>query len=112
LEGGNLARETRSGRAYEYMGEDLVLIGTLSAVRMNGTQSQKLIATIKHLAFNNQETNRMTSKSVVDERTMRETELLTFEIGVKEGQPGNVMCSYSVVNGTLRMAPTLARMLT
>ncbi|WP_321899758.1 glycoside hydrolase family 3 C-terminal domain-containing protein [Burkholderia cepacia] len=97
--GVNLAREPRNGRAFEYMGEDPVLAGTLSAARTQATQAQKVIATIKHFAFNDQETNRMTIDSVVDERTMREAELLAFEIGVKDGQPGNVMCSYNKLNG-------------
>ena len=30
---------------------------------------------------------------------MRETDLLAFEIGVTEGQPGSVICSYNKVNG-------------
>lgn len=98
--GVNLAREPRDGRTFEYMGEDPVLTGTMSAARTIGTQAQKVIATIKHYAMNDQETNRMTSNSVVDERTMRETELLAFELGVTQGSPGNVMCSYNLVNGT------------
>ena len=97
--GVNLAREPRNGRTFEYMGEDPVLSGTMSAARTIGTQAQKVIATIKHYAMNDQETNRMTSNSVVDERTMRETELLAFELGVTQGLPGNVMCSYNLVNG-------------
>ena len=97
--GVNLAREPRDGRTFEYMGEDPVLTGTLSAARTIGTQAQNVIATIKHYAMNDQETNRMTSNSVVDERTMRETELLGFELGVTQGTPGNVMCSYNMVNG-------------
>ncbi|WP_448169033.1 beta-glucosidase [Burkholderia ambifaria] len=95
----NLAREPRGGRTFEYMGEDPVLAGVMGAARTAGTQSQKVIATIKHLAMNGQETNRMTSNSVIDERVMRETELLAFEIAIKDGQPGNVMCSYNLVNG-------------
>ncbi|KVN11097.1 MULTISPECIES: glycoside hydrolase family 3 protein [unclassified Burkholderia] len=95
----NLAREPRNGRTFEYMGEDPVLAGVMSAARTDGTQSQKVIATIKHFAFNDQETNRTTDDSVVDERTMRETELLAFEIGILDGRPGNVMCSYNKVNG-------------
>ncbi|MCA8275374.1 glycoside hydrolase family 3 C-terminal domain-containing protein [Burkholderia sp. AU30280] len=97
--GVNLAREPRNGRTFEYMGEDPVLAGTLGAARTQATQAQKVIATIKHFAFNDQETNRMTIDSVVDERTMREAELLAFEIAVKDGQPGNVMCSYNKLNG-------------
>jgi beta-glucosidase len=97
--GVNLTREPLDGRTFEYMGEDPVLAGTLSAARSTGTQSKKVIATIKHYAMNDQETNRTVSNSQVDERTMRETELLAFEIGVTEGQPGSVMCSYNQVNG-------------
>ncbi|AJW97616.1 hypothetical protein BM43_4113 [Burkholderia gladioli] len=97
--GVDLAREPRDGRTFEYMGEDPVLAGTMIAQRSQGTQSQNVIATIKHYAMNDQETNRFSSNSEVDERTMRELHLLSFEIGVKEGAPGNIMCSYNHVNG-------------
>lgn len=97
--GVNLAREPRNGRNFEYMGEDPVLAGELLAQRTIGTQSKKVVATLKHYALNNQEVNRFSSNSQVDERTMRELYLLPFEIGVKEGEPGNVMCSYNLVNG-------------
>jgi beta-glucosidase len=30
---------------------------------------------------------------------MRETDLLAFEIGIKRGKPGMVMCSYNLING-------------
>ena len=36
----------------------------------------------------------------VDERTMRETELLPFEAAVKEARVASIMCSYNKVNGT------------
>lgn len=97
--GVNLAREPRNGRTFEYLGEDPVLAGLLAAERLQGMQSQKIIGTLKHFAFNGQETNRFFSNSVVDERTMRLTELLAFEIAVIKGQPGNVMCAYNLVNG-------------
>lgn len=80
--GVNLAREPRNGRTFEYLGEDPVLAGLLAAERLQGMQSQKIIGTLKHFAFNGQETNRFFSNSVVDERTMRQTELLAFEIAV------------------------------
>lgn len=97
--GVNLARELRNGRTFEYMGEDPVLTGNMIVERINGTQAQKVVATIKHFAANDQETNRYTSNSIVDERTLRELHLLPFEIGVKEAMPGNVMCAYNLVNG-------------
>lgn len=97
--GVDLARELRNGRTFEYMGEDPVLAGYMIAARTTGTQDQKVVATIKHYAANDQETNRFTSNSIIDERTLRELHLLPFEIGVKTGKPGNVMCSYNLVNG-------------
>lgn len=96
----NLARDPRSGRVFEGMGEDPILAGEMVAGRTIGVQSQQVISTLKHFAFNNYETNRYISNSVIDEQSMREGELLGFEIGVQKGNPGNVMCSFNQVNGT------------
>lgn len=96
----NLARDPRGGRVFEGMGEDPVLAGEMVAGRTIGVQGQQVISTLKHFAFNNYETNRYISNSVIDEQSMRETELLGFEIGVQKGKPGNVMCSFNQVNGT------------
>jgi beta-glucosidase len=97
--GTNLAREPRDGRLFEYLGEDPVLAGELLAQRTLGTQSQKILATVKHFAGNEQETNRQGSNSQIDERTLRELYLLPFEIAIEKGHPGNVMCSYNRLNG-------------
>jgi beta-glucosidase len=95
----NLAREPRSGRLFEYLGEDPVLSGELLAHRTLGTQSEKIIGSIKHFAGNEQETNRMGGNSVIDERTLHELYLLPFEIAIEKGHPGSVMCSYNRLNG-------------
>ncbi|SMF99292.1 beta-glucosidase family protein [Burkholderia singularis] len=97
--GTNLAREPRGGRLFEYLGEDPVLAGELLAERTDGTQRQKVIATIKHYAGNEQEHSRMGGNSQIDERTLRELYLLPFEIAAKRAQPGSVMCSYNRLNG-------------
>jgi beta-glucosidase len=93
-----LAREPRNGRTFEYHGEDPVLSGQLVVPKLRGAQSRGLIATLKHYAGNQQETNRQTSSSNIDERTLRELYLLHFEIAVKQGDVGSVMCSYNKVN--------------
>ena len=97
--GADLMREPRNGRNFEYQGEDPVLAGKMVAQLIQGVQSQKVIGDTKHYAFNDQETGRNTGNVILDKRTMRETDLLAFEIAVTEGQPGMVMCSYNKVNG-------------
>ncbi|WP_323121230.1 glycoside hydrolase family 3 C-terminal domain-containing protein [Burkholderia alba] len=97
--GTNLAREPRGGRLFEYLGEDPLLAGDLLAERTDGTQRQKVIATIKHFAGNEQEHGRMGGNSQIDERTLRELYLLPFEIAAKRARPGSVMCSYNRLNG-------------
>ena len=97
--GTNLAREPRGGRLFEYLGEDPLLAGEMLAERTDGTQRQKVIATIKHYAGNEQEHNRGGGNSQIDERTLRELYLLPFEIAARRAQPGSVMCSYNRLNG-------------
>ena len=97
--GVNLMREPRNGRNFEYMGEDPILAGKMLAEWVRGMQSQKVISDVKHYAFNDQENGRSSYNVKMDKRTMRETDLLAFEIAITEGQPGMVMCSYNKLNG-------------
>jgi len=97
--GVDLMREPRNGRNFEYMGEDPILAGKMLSEFVKGMQSQKVIADVKHYAFNDQETARNSYNVRMDKRTMRETDLLAFEIAITEAQPGMVMCSYNKLNG-------------
>jgi beta-glucosidase len=95
----NLARVPQNGRTFENLGEDPLLAGTIAANEIQGIQSQGEIAEAKHFVGNEQETDRQTSNSVIDQRTLRELYLVPFEMSVKQGGVDAVMCSYPEVNG-------------
>ncbi len=97
--GVNVTREPRNGRTFEYMGEDPVLAGTLVGNRIRCEQAQNVIGDIKHYAANDQETGRNEVDVLVDKRSLRESDLLAFEIGIEVGNPAAVMCSYNAING-------------
>ena len=100
LGGGNdIMREPRNGRNFEYHGEDPVLAGKIIGPELKAIQDQQVIADIKHYAVNCQETNRTGVSSNIDERSLRELDLLAFEIGIRESGVGTVMCAYNRVNG-------------
>ena len=96
--GVNLAREPRNGRTFEYMGEDPILAGTMVGHVMKGEQAQHVIGDIKHYAMNDQESGRNAVNVNIGERAMRETDLLAFEIGIRESNAAAVMCAYNRVN--------------
>jgi len=97
--GTNITREPRNGRTFEYMGEDPILAGTLVGNRIKCEQAQHVIGDIKHYAVNDQESGRNEVNSIIGIRTLHETDLLAFEVGIGIGHPAAVMCSYNAING-------------
>jgi len=95
----DLTREPRNGRIFEYRGEDPILAGKMVGAEMKALQEQGVIGDLKHYAMNDQENGRSYVNIKADRRAMRETDLLAFEIGVRESGTGAVMCSYNLVNG-------------
>jgi beta-glucosidase len=122
----NLLRTPLWGRAFETFGEDPLISARSAVAWIKGAQSTGVMANVKHFALNNQEGRsaccadnvkpgnsldaitqypdmeggRMKVNVTVDERTMRETELLPFEAAVKEADVSSVMCSYNKLGGT------------
>ena len=95
----NIKRSPLCGRNFEYLSEDPFLSSELAAAYIQGAQGQNVGVSLKHFFANNQEYRRMTASSDVDERTMREIYLASFETAVKKGKPWTVMNSYNRVNG-------------
>jgi len=96
----NLIREPRNGRTFEYKGEDPLLAGTLAGQELKAEKALHLITDVKHYAVNDQEAGRFVINSVISKRAMRESDLLAFQIALKDSGAGAVMCSYNQINGT------------
>lgn len=95
----NVIRDPRGGRSAETFGEDPYLISRMAVAYIKGVQSEKVIATPKHYAVNNQENGRMVNNVIVDERTLREFYLPHFQKSIQEAGAWSIMAAYNKMNG-------------
>ena len=87
--GVNLARVPQGGRNFEYMGEDPVLASRMVAAVVRAAQAEGVVACAKHWVNNNHEgplhNGRLSTSSVVSERTNYELYYAPFEAAVQAG---------------------------
>ncbi len=96
----NIHRTPIAGRNFECYSEDPFLSGMLASAYIKGIQDKGRGACIKHFVANDQEYERFSMSSEVDERTLREIYLEPFRIAIRNSNPWAVMSSYNRVNGT------------
>jgi beta-glucosidase len=95
----NIVRDLRCGRSTEYFTEDPYLNARTSVPFVKGLQDEKVIATLKHYACNNQEFSRGSIDVQVSKRALHEIYLPGFEYAVTEADAMSVMSAYNKVNG-------------
>jgi len=96
----NINRVPQNGRNFEYLSEDPFLAAVFASQIVTGIQGQGVVATVKHFAANNQETERDTIDEHIGERALREIYLPAFRAAVEQGHAWAVMCAYNRLNGT------------
>lgn len=95
----NIQRVPQGGRNFESFGEDPYLASRMAVAYVRGVQQERVIATPKHFAANNQETQRNSIDTRVDERTLYEIYLPAFRAAVQEANAWAVMSAYNKLNG-------------
>ncbi len=96
----NINRQPLWGRNLEGYGEDPYLTARMGVAYIEGVQSEKVIATVKHFAANNQEFERHRIDEKIDARTLHEIYLPAFQAAVQEAGVWAVMNAYNKVNGS------------
>ncbi len=95
----NLHRSPLAGRNCECMSEDPELTARLAVAYVEGVQSRRVAACIKHFVCNDSEFERHSMSSEIAERPLRELYLRPFEAAVKQAGVRCVMSAYNRING-------------
>ncbi|MBO5328515.1 MAG: fibronectin type III-like domain-contianing protein, partial [Clostridia bacterium] len=93
--GANIHRMTYSGRNYEYYSEDGFMSGMMCKWQVVGIQAAGCYVNVKHIALNDQESNRYGVNIWVNEQAIREVYLPAFEYAVTEGDCTGLMASFT-----------------
>lgn len=97
--GVNIYRASKGARNFEYYGEDPYLSSAMVVPFVQGVQDGGVIATVKHYVANDQEFDRYTVSTELDERTLQEIYLPPFKAAVQKADIKAVMTGYNKVDG-------------
>ncbi len=93
--GVNLHRVPYCARNHEYYSEDPMVTNLMATAFCLGGTEKGLMTEPKHLAFNNQETNRSGASTFMTEQAARENELRGFEGPLSSNAAMGVMTAYN-----------------
>ena len=91
----NTHRSPFGGRNFEYYSADPFLMGRMAAQVVGAATDRGVYAYFKHFAVNDQEKNRESGISFVNEQALREIYLKSFQMVFEEGKSIGVMGSYN-----------------
>ncbi len=92
----NTHRSAFAGRNFEYYSEDGVLAGWMATNACLGAKEYGVYSYVKHFAVNDQETNRTGFLCTwLNEQSLREIYLKSFEITFKNSEPGAAMIAFN-----------------
>jgi len=112
----DLARDPRWGRTEEGYGEDPFLTAALANGYIAGLHGSdpvylRAASTLKHWLGNNNETNRNTSDSNIDDRNLREYYSYPFQQAIRIGRAQGMMSAYNKLAGTASAVSPLLKSL-
>lgn len=93
--GVDIHRTPFSGRNHEYYSEDAIISYILGAVQCESMQEKGMIAMLKHICGNDQETNRKGICEFMREQSLREITLKGFEGCMREGGALSAMAAFN-----------------
>ena len=96
----NTHRSPFGGRNFEYYSADPFLMGRMAANVVGAATDRGIYCYFKHFAVNDQEKNRESGISFVNEQALREIYLKSFQMFFQEGKSIGVMGSYNRIGLT------------
>ncbi len=95
----NIHRTPTAGRNFECYSEDPYHTGQIASAYIDGLQKNGAGACIKHFVTNDQEFERNSISSEIDERPLHEIYLEPFRLAIEKAKPWAVMSAYNRING-------------